>query len=159
MAKSHLQLEQRQVYSVYGILNCTMGIQGETFHPPLHSRPSARPKIVISQFRNRGRSQDFWKADVQKFYVQKDVLDAWALSKSAILSSAESGPGTAYCFHRECSSHVTTYFRTFVRTFESMLRRGSNRSVPGPRPMELKVDDFGVNSTNREGADRGSHFC
>ena len=41
-------------------------------------------------------------------------------------------------FSHECSSHVTTYFRTFVRTFESMLCRGSNihvkviNPIPGP---------------------------
>ena len=46
-----------------------------------------------------------------------------------IRSSAKSGAGTAHYFQVECSSHVTTYFHTFVRTFESMLCRGSNIRV------------------------------
>ena len=53
-----------------------------------------------------------------------------------VLSSAKSGPDTAYYFSRERSSHVTTYFRTFVRTkyVVTWLKhsRGSNRPVAGP---------------------------
>ena len=48
---------------------------------------------------------------------------------NGILSSAKSGLGTGQLLSRECSSHVTTYFRTFVRSFENMLCRGSNIGV------------------------------
>ena len=56
-------------------------------------------------------------------------------SHCSIQSSATSGPGTAYYFQAECSSHVTTYFRTFVWTFESMLWRGSNIQRENNRPV------------------------
>ena len=55
-----------------------------------------------------------------------------------VLSSAKSGASTGLLLSRECSSHVTTYFRTFVGTIESILvswlkhSRGSNRLVSGP---------------------------
>ena len=49
--------------------------------------------------------------------------------QNPILSSDKNGPGTGLLLSRECSSHVTTYFRTFVWTFESMLCRGSNIRV------------------------------
>ena len=48
---------------------------------------------------------------------------------SWILNSAKTGPVTGLLLSRECLSHDTTYFRTFVRTFESMLCRGSNIRV------------------------------
>ena len=44
-------------------------------------------------------------------------------------SSAKSGPGNGLLLSHECSSHVTIYFRTFVRTLESMVWRGSNIRV------------------------------
>ena len=54
----------------------------------------------------------------------------------------------AYCFQAECSSHVTTYFRTFVRTSESMLCRGSNILCESNRPVPEKniwfIDSFPV---------------
>ena len=41
-----------------------------------------------------------------------------------------------------CSSHVTTYFRTFIRTFESVLWRGSNirgKVIAGTRSNKADV--------------------
>ena len=65
-----------------------------------------------------------------------------------ILSSAKSGSGTDRSLSRECSSHVTTYFRTFVRTFESTclvswFKHSRERPVPGPtmrfEPLVIKL--------------------
>ena len=44
----------------------------------------------------------------------------------------------------ECSSHVTTCFRTFVRTFESMLCRGSNMKVIGRYPDQYFYDCLSI---------------
>ena len=54
----------------------------------------------------------------------------------------------AYYIQVECSSHVTTYFRTFVRTFESKLCRGSNIQRESSRPVfesesPLNAKEFG----------------
>ena len=46
-----------------------------------------------------------------------------------------SSSGYRLLLSRECSSHVTTYFRTLVRTFESMLCRGSNIQREINRPV------------------------
>ena len=57
-----------------------------------------------------------------------------------MLSSAKSGPGTGLLLSRKCLSHDTTYFRTFVRTFESRVvswlshSRENNRPVHGHFP-------------------------
>ena len=56
--------------------------------------------------------------------VQTEGLD---LAKNTKLRW--SGPDTARYFPAECSSHVTSYFPTFVRTLENMLCRGSNIRV------------------------------
>ena len=60
---------------------------------------------------------ELWYYEIQNFAVSRfqDV------SGNYIQSSANSCPGTGLLLSRECLSHVTTYFPTFVRTFECLL--------------------------------------
>ena len=63
------------------------------------------------------------------FYCIIQTILYWAPLKSDAGTACHQWSGSLLLLSRECSSHVTTYFRTFVRTFERMLCRGANIRV------------------------------
>ena len=90
--------------------------------------------------------------DLPKILNSKSVYKSLRLvcnnrQREYIRSSVKSGPGTAYYFNAECSSHVTTYFLMSCRG--STIRCESNRPAPAPIDHPFSNCDgftpFGVN--------------